>query len=143
MRLLVIVLLFCSLFDLSAADEPLLPTLSAEQARTFARARLADAHALLLGPSQPVPPPVTNYDCEALYTRRLELMRAGLDYRLPYWDDPRHVAAVFVGAIWTPAFYYLPYRAVAETAAGARRNSGSAELDQLRHAAAAERCFER
>jgi len=143
MRLLVIALIVCFSFDLSAADEPLLPTLTAEQARAFARARLADGHALLLGPSQPAPSPVTNFDCHALYARRLELLRARLDYRLPYWDDPRHVAAIFVGALWTPAFYYLPYRAVAETAAGARRNSGTAELDQLRHAAAAQRCFER
>ena len=143
MRVLAIVLLFCSSLELRAADDPLLPTLSAEQARTFARARLADAHALLLGPSQPTPPPVTNYDCHALYARRLELMRDGLDYRLPYWDDPRHVAAVFVGTLWTPAFYYLPYRAVAGTAADARRDRRTAELDQLRYASAAQRCFER
>lgn len=143
MRLLVIVLLFCSSLELGATDEPLLPTLSADQARAFARARIADGHALLLGPSQPTPPPVMDYACTALYTRRLELMRAGLDYHQPYWDDPRHVAAIFVGAIWTPAFYYLPYRAVAGTAAGAHRDRVTAELDRLRHAAAAQRCFER
>jgi len=109
----------------------------------FARARAADGYEILLGPSPPQAPSVAAADCAALYARRLELTRAGLDYRPTFWRDPRHAGAVFVGAIWTPAFYYLPYRAVAELATRGDAAARLAELDALRHAAATQRCFER
>jgi len=109
----------------------------------FARARAADGYEILLGPSRPQAPEVAAADCATLYARRLELTRAGLDHRATFWRDPRHAGAVFVGAIWTPAFYYLPYRAVAEVAAHGDAAARLAELDALRHAAARQRCFER
>jgi len=109
----------------------------------FARARLADTEALLLGPALPALPAVPPADCQALYERRLALMRAELDPAPAFLDEPRHLAAVFIGTMWTPAFYYLPYRAVATTAGHARRGDGAAELEALRRAAAAQRCFER
>ncbi|MEX2481843.1 MAG: hypothetical protein WD928_13380 [Gammaproteobacteria bacterium] len=143
MRLLVILLLGCLSCTPAVLADPVLPTLSAEQARAFTRGRIADGYELLFGPSRPAPLAPSTLDCQALYARRLELMRAGLDYRAQYWDDPRHAAAIFVGTLWTPAFYYLPYRAVAATAAAARRHGVDAELDQLRHAAASRRCFDR
>ncbi len=109
----------------------------------FARARAADGYEILLGPSRPRAPEIAAADCATLYARRLELTRAGLDHRPTFWRDPRHAGAVFVGAIWTPAFYYLPYRAVAELATSGADAARQAELDALRHSAARQRCFER
>lgn len=127
------------------ADETVGTTLAhaMRPAADFARARAADGYEILLGPSPPQAPEVATADCATLYARRLELTRAGLDHRPTFWRDPRHAGAVFVGAIWTPAFYYLPYRAVAELATRGADAARQAELDALRHSAARQRCFER
>ncbi|MGE0483691.1 MAG: hypothetical protein AB7Q81_06100 [Gammaproteobacteria bacterium] len=119
------------------------PLLTAEQARAFARARVADARDLLLGPGTVQLPAVDTRDCAALYTRRLALFDAALDRAPMFWDEPRHVAAVVIGTIWTPAFYYLPYRAVAASTAARGRHEDQDELAALRRAAAEARCFER
>ncbi len=126
-----------------AAPTPVIPTVSEEQVRQFARARIVDGHDLLLGPSVPQPVAPIPGDCRTLYQQRVAMMREQLDYRRPFWDEPRHVATVLVGAVWTPAFYFLPYRALSTTLADERQAGGVAELDALRAAAAAGRCFER
>jgi hypothetical protein len=45
--------------------------------------------------------------------------------------------------VWTPAFYYLPYRAVTAVTAETRDAQRAAELDALRAASAQARCFSR
>ncbi|MCB1748774.1 MAG: hypothetical protein H6977_02995 [Gammaproteobacteria bacterium] len=119
------------------------PVLTAAQAKAFARARLADAGDLLTGPGRPQLPSVAEQDCAALYERRLALFHAGLDRAPAFWDEPRHVAAVVIGTMWTPAFYFLPYRAVAATTAERGRHAELDELTALRRAAARAHCFER
>ncbi len=125
------------------ARTPVFPTVTEEQLRRFARDRVDDGYQLLFGPATPQPAAVTPGDCRALYARRVGLMRQRLDHGRAFWDEPRHRAAVFVGAIWNPALYYLPFRALTGFAAEERRAAGVSELDQLRAAAAAQRCFER
>jgi hypothetical protein len=139
MRALLALMLFLSALDGHAGT----PLLTAEQARAFARARTADARDLLLGPGTVQLPEVAAQDCAALYARRLALIDAGLDRAPAFWDEPRHVAAVVIGTVWTPAFYYLPYRAVAATVAERGRYEDQDELAALRRAAAEARCFER
>lgn len=125
------------------ARTPIVDPLTEEQVRRFARARLADGYALLLGPTPPTAAVNTAGDCRELYTRRAALMRARVDGRRPFWDEPRHSAAVLVGAIWTPAFYYLPYRVLADHLQREQRTHDHADLQALQRAAAAARCFER
>lgn len=128
------------------ADEPppwpVVPRNQADLDR-FARARFDDARELLTGPLRPQVAALVDLDCVSLYQRRVALTTAQLDYRAPFWDDPRNQAGVFVGAIWTPAFYYLPYRAITEFREHAQAPRRQVELDQLRAASAALRCFER
>ncbi|MEQ8659976.1 MAG: hypothetical protein RLW62_04105 [Gammaproteobacteria bacterium] len=128
---------------LALAGAALPAATSANAVSTFARERAHDVHALLLGPVAPQPPAVGEGDCATLYARRLALLREDLDHRPSFWRDPRHAAAVFTGAVWTPAFYYLPYRAVSAVAAEGRDARRAAELDALRMASAEARCFER
>lgn len=125
------------------AEIAVIPTISEQQVREFARARLDDGYQLLLGPSVPEARLNRAETCHALYQQRQMLMRQQLDYQKPFWDEPRHVAAAFVGAIWTPAFYYLPYRAVAAQLAQEHAGQTTVELDALRQASAELRCFER
>jgi hypothetical protein len=129
--------------SLTFAGTQIVPRVTSEQAAQFTRARLDDGYALLLGPSNPTATTITERDCRKLYQQRVTLMRSRLDHRKPFWDEPRHVGAVFVGALWTPAFYYLPYRALTEVTAEARAATVVSELDALRAASASARCFER
>ena len=114
-----------------------------ERAERFARDRVRDAHDLLVGPKRPSAMSPMDLDCRELYARRVGLIQERLDYRSTFWDDPRNGTSVFLGAIWTPAFYYLAYNALAtytEANAGPQRQ---AEIDALRVASARQRCFER
>ena len=136
--LLVCVLACCSA---KAADDELRSGMYS--AEIFVEERVRDARELLLGPTRPEVIEQTGSGCATLYARRLQLLRGNLEPNKNFASDPRHAAAAFVGTIWTPAFYYLPFRAVAETARGRHRRQAAAELDQLRAASAAARCFER
>jgi len=130
---------------LHAGEPPPWPAIPRDQAdlERFARARFDDARQLLSGPVRPQVAAPAEFDCVTLYQRRVALTTAQLDYRTPFWDDPRNQAGVFVGAIWTPAFYYLPYRAIAEFRERAQAPHLQVEIDQLRATSAALRCFER
>ncbi|MGR8918177.1 MAG: hypothetical protein ACU85V_01060 [Gammaproteobacteria bacterium] len=143
MRTAGLLLLAILLPPAAGADTAVFPTVTEEQLRRFGHDRVEDARELLLGPTPPQAAAVDSRDCFELYRRKTELMRARLDHEPKFFDEPRHVAAVFTGTIWTPAFYYLPYRAVAATAAAPRRGQVTADLDALRRASAAARCFER
>ena len=139
----VLILITLVMPSLAIAGTQVMPRLTTEQVRQFTRARLDDSYELLLGPSNPAAITITERDCRKLYQQRVTLMRSRLDHRKPFWGEPRHVGAVFVGALWTPAFYYLPYRALTEVAADARAATVVSELDALRAASASARCFER
>lgn len=118
-------------------------TLDRAQVEQFARARAADTYELLMGPStrQPQLEPVN--DCRALYQQRMALQRNLHNGKASFYDEPRHAGAVFIGTVWTPAFYYLPFRAVAALASAGQAEQRLADLDHLRRAAAQQRCFER
>lgn len=113
------------------------------QALAFGRERLEDARTLLLGPERPEPAVVTSTDCAALYYQRVALTHERLDYGDTFWDDPRNRAAVFIGATWTPAFYFLAWSALDEYASAAPRPQTQADIDAMRAASARLRCFER
>jgi hypothetical protein len=57
-----------------------------------------------------------------------------------YIVDPRNGA--LLGTVWMPAFAYLPFRTVQRFQAQQRRPQMQADLDALRAASAAQRCFE-
>ena len=127
-------------------DEPAAPMLQAVepvQVKQFVQARARDARNLTLG--HPVPQIImpTNLDCTTLYNRRIALMRGQLDTGpTDYFDDPRIGAGTFLGAVWTPAFYYLPFRTLQRFQDQQRRPQVQADIDALRAASAAQRCFE-
>ena len=90
------------------------------QLREFALDRVNDGQRLVLGPSEiPLPVIDPNASCIELYQRRIKLWHRVHDYKPAYWNDPRNQAAVFIGTLWTPAFYFFGYSAV------------TAHLDQL------------
>ena len=125
------------------AAEAVLPHLDRAAVERFMRDRGADARTLLFGAPRPQASAPTDLDCSALYDRRVTLMRGQVDYdNTGFWDDPRNQAGVFVGAVWTPAFYYLPFRALAQFTAATHVSQVQADLDALRTQAAAQRCFE-
>lgn len=129
----------------AAQGEPaiaVLPTIGEQDLRRFGRDRVRDIRRLLFGPGQLQAVTVPSLDCRELYARRVALMQADVDHGRRFTDEPRHAAAVFVGAVWTPAFYYLPYRAVSEFSRAGQRTQAAAELAALRRASAAARCFE-
>lgn len=122
---------------------PMLEAIEPVQVKQFAQARVRDARNLSLG--QPAPQIVmpTNLDCTTLYNRRVALMRGQVDAGpTDYFDDPRSGAATFLGAVWTPAFYYLPFRTLQRFQDQQRRPQVQADIDALRAASAAQRCFE-
>lgn len=112
------------------------------QARDFAAHRVQDGRRLLLGPQPagPLPVPV-GQSCTELYAQRVALMQAQADYTPRFTDDPRNRAAVFIGTIFTPAFYYLAYSGVTEYLESGTRVDREAQLDALRQASAAQQCF--
>lgn len=115
-----------------------------QRAREFAANRYDDARTLINGPQLVTPPPIDPAaGCVALYERRMFLQRTMSDRNPAYWDDPRNQAAVFLGTIWTPAFYFLGYSAVTGHLDELSANDPLAEIDALRRASAALRCFER
>ena len=128
-----------------AAEPPPWPRLPQDRVELdrFARARFAEVQQLLSGPSQPRAQASPALDCRALYQQRMALMRQQLDYRPSLWDDPRGQAGVLIAAIWSPALYYLPYRAVSNFQHAAHAPQITAEIDQLRAVSAGLRCFER
>ena len=115
-----------------------------QRARMFAADRYDDALTLINGPQLGTPPPVDPAaGCAALYARRMALQRAMDDRNPAYWNDPRNQAAVFLGTVWTPAFYFLGYSAVNGHLDSLSADDPQAEIDALRQASAALRCFER
>lgn len=127
----------------AAVAQPDWPTVQAH-AEAFARDRARDTERLLLGPQAPrVTPPPADLDCAALYTQRVALMQKQLDYRTAWSDDPRNRAAAFIGTIFTPGFYFLPFSGIQEYVDGDRKVRAERELDALRMAAAARHCYVR
>ena len=111
--------------------------------KQFATRRADDVYQLLLGPTVPVQPVPTELSCAELYRQRIQLMRGQLDYVPTFYDDPRTRGAAFIGAVWTPGFYYLAYRAVANATRHTHSDAVGARIDALRQASAQLRCFER
>lgn len=131
---------------LEASGQPVWPTAPeiARQGEQFAYDRLQDGRRMLLGPHPVTPPPLAaGLSCEDLYVRRMALMRGQLDPAPPYTDDPRNRAAVLIGTIWTPGFYYLAFSGIQAYVDAQRKPAVQAEIDALRYASAAQRCFER
>jgi len=127
----------------AAVAQPDWPTVQAH-AEAFARDRARDGERMLLGPTAPVvTPPAPELDCAALYARRVALMQHQLDYRPAWSDDPRNQAAVFIGTIFTPGFYFLPFSGIQDYVDGDRKVRAERELDALRTAAAARQCYVR
>ena len=139
LTLLAILAALASTFAVSAAE------LTFEQrARDFAEDRYNDARTLLNGPQESTPPAIDPAaGCVALYERRVSLQRAMTDRNPVYWDDPRNQAAVFIGTVWTPAFYFLGYSAVTGHLDSLSDTDPQSEIDALRRASAALRCFEK
>ncbi len=126
---------------------PAAPTLDGARqlATDFTAARVDDGRALLLGHAPPpaAAPLPDELSCAELYQRRVALMRTQLDYRPPYSDDPRNVAAFAVGTIWNPALAFLPFSAVQDYLDSDRKQDAEAELDRLREASALRQCYVR
>lgn len=152
MRVGVLVLVL-GLFNLSAVADDSAAVSATDRSRwhidrakveRFARARAGDARDLLLGPA-PRPPADTprDLDCNELYQRRVTLMQQqAYTSPGPFWDDPRNQAGAVIGTVWTPAFAYLPIRAISSFYAAEHAPQRLAELDALRYQAASQRCFE-
>jgi hypothetical protein len=115
-----------------------------EKARHFADDRYRDLRLLIDG-KEPVPQPniAPELSCTALYQRRVALQNQLNDYKPPYWSDARNQTAVFLGTIWTPAFYFLGYSAITGYLDEMHQIDPQSEIDALRQASAAQRCFER
>jgi hypothetical protein len=122
---------------------PELPAVELAPVKQFVQARAADARDLTLGPPAPQPVMPTDLDCTTLYNRRVALMRGQVDHQATdYFSDPRIGASTVLGAVWTPAFYYLPFRTLQRFQAEQRRPQQQTAIDELRAASAAQRCFE-
>lgn len=89
------------------------PQQARKDVEQFTHHRIGDVRRLVLGPYQPQIAPVPPaQSCRDLYAQRLPLMQAQNDYRPGFTDDPRNRAAIFIGTIFTPAFYYLAFTGV-------------------------------
>lgn len=144
MQRLVLGALLLSSVVAQADDAPLVEPITKAEAKAFVRARGADARDLLLGTPQPHVAAPTTQDCAALYQQRVALMRQQLNPGpTDFYSDPRAGAALFTGSVWSPGFYYLPFRALQNYRDQTRRPQREAELDALRAASAEQRCFER
>ena len=126
----------------SAAERAV--TISADPALEFAKNRFNDLKKIIVGPNGQPPPDIAPYQtCQQLYRRRLELLPKTLNYKPDYWDDPRNQVAVFLGTMFTPAFYFLGYSGISAYLDAANQIDPRIELDALRHASAQQRCFVR
>jgi hypothetical protein len=115
-----------------------------EQVREFAHEGYRDVRLLIEGPREiPLPFVDPGRSCIDLYQRRVTLMHQMHDYKPAYWDDPRNQAAVFLGTIWTPTFYFLGYSAISAHLDELSDTNPQAELDALSQASAQQRCFEK
>ena len=115
MRRFFIITLLLSFLATAKAVETAAPSsmsIYREKAERFTRDRFRDAHEFLIGPKRLSAVSPIDLDCRELYARRIVLIQERLDYRPSVWDDPRNGTSVFLGAIWTPAFYYLAYNAL-------------------------------
>ncbi len=122
------------------------PEWEARQAATaaFVHDRKADVRHLLLGPARPDPAPVApNQTCAELYARRVALMRTQYDYKPAYTDDPRNRAAIFIGTIFAPAFYYLAFTGIQSYTESTRAAQTDVDLEALRYASALQHCYVR
>ncbi len=136
----IIVLVAATLYAAAVTAADTLET----QVREFALDRVQDGRRLLEGPRLvPTPAVPAELDCVALYERRVALQRELDDYQPAYWDDPRNQAAVFLGAVWTPAFYFLGYSALDARLDAIDHVGPRAEIDALSRVSARRRCFER
>ncbi|MGH8598437.1 MAG: hypothetical protein ACREXT_17430 [Gammaproteobacteria bacterium] len=110
----------------------------------FVYDRIGDGHRLILGPHAPHTAPVAPHQtCEALYAQRLALMQTQYDYKPAYTDDPRNRAAIFIGTIFTPAFYFLAFSGIQAYGEANDDAATHAQLDTLRYASAQQQCFVR
>lgn len=136
----ILALLAFAAATIAQAAEPSFET----RVREFALDRYHDGRLLIEGP-HPLPTPAidASLDCTAIYERRVALRRARDDHNVDYWDDPRNQAAVFLGAIWTPAFYFLGYSALDAHLEDLRLDDPLVEIDALSRLSAQKRCFER
>ena len=144
-RVLSVLAALCLLTTAVHADPsaPLLPAVNREQVKQFVRERGRDARELTLGTPAPQSIAPTDLDCTELYHRRIALMRRQVDYGpTDYFSDPRVGASLFIGAVWTPGFYYLPFHALQRFQKEQHRPQQQADIDALRTASAAQRCFE-
>ncbi len=126
--------------------EPPVSTLDAiepVQVKQFVKERAQDAHDLALGNPAPQVVMPTNLDCATLYNRRVALMRGQVDQNpTDFMGDPRVRTSALLGTVWMPAFAYLPFRTVQQFRAQQKRPQVQADIDALRAASAALRCFE-
>lgn len=148
LRVLSMILGMSLLMPAVRADEaepsaPMLQAVEPIQVKQLVQARARDARNLTLGHPAPQIIMPANLDCTTLYNRRVALIRGQLDAEpTDYFDDPRIGAGTFLGAVWTPAFYYLPFRTLQRFQDQQRRPQVQADIDALRAASAAQRCFE-
>ncbi len=128
------------------AGEPPVTTLDAVepvQVKQFVKERARDARDLALGNPAPQAVMPTNLDCATLYNRRVALMRGQVDANpTDFMGDPRIRTSALLGTVWMPAFAYLPFRTVQQFREQQKRPQLQADLDALRAASAAQRCFE-
>ena len=115
---------------------------TADPIAEFAKHRFNDLKKIIKGPNgQPAPDISPFQSCQQLYQRRLSILPQTLNYKPDYWDDPRNQVAVFLGTMFTPAFYFLGYSGVSAYLDAANQIDPRIELDALRHASAQRRCF--
>ena len=135
----------CLLAPTLWADDavPMLDAIEPVQVKQFVADRAHDARDMTLGTPAPQMVMPTDLDCTTLYNRRVALMRGQVDTGpTDYFDDPRIGAGSLLGAVWTPAFYYLPIRTLQRFRDQQRRPQLQADIDALPAASAAQRCFE-
>ncbi len=140
---LILLILMATLWRASVA-EPVWPTWPEVRQDTeqFAYDRIGDGRRMLLGAYPPrvrTPPP--GQSCAELYQQRVKLIQQEYDYRPGFTDDPRNRAAVFIGSIFTPGFYFLAFSGIQNYNDVTNNAETQARLDALRYASAEQQCF--
>ncbi|MEM7467465.1 MAG: hypothetical protein AAF387_11335 [Pseudomonadota bacterium] len=139
---LCIVAASCALFATAIPANDQATVTAPDPVAEFAHDRVQDLKLLILGPNGQPPPHIAPHQtCEQLYQRRLAVLPQTLNYKPDYWDDPRNRVAVFLGTMFSPAFYFLGYSGVSNYIDSARQIDPRIELDALRYASAQQRCF--